>query len=202
MKTIKGLACSAAIMAGAMQTATAIPTFTELATAANNAGGNINISSFNHTAIADDALWSKLDGAAVKFKAEISGYDNAMGYANADGSDATIVLNEGDSGWHTLAGAPDPFTFFLDTQQGNQWFSDTSLNADGLDHLLAFQKKDGSDRYILFWDDQYGGGDRDFNDFVARVNFVSPVAVSEPGSLALIGLGLIGLGLARKKTEA
>lgn len=202
MKSFKSITTSICLTFGLVQGATAIPTFVDLATQANSAGGAIDISSFNHTALTNDALWNKAGNSKVKFKSEISGYDNSMGYANTDGTGATIVLNEGDTGWHTLASAPDPFTFFLDTNQGNQWFSDDSLNKDNLDHMLAFQKNDGSNRFILFWDDQNGGGDRDFNDFVARVNFVSPVQVSEPGSLALLGLGLVGLGFARRKQNA
>lgn len=106
------------------------------------------------------------------------------------------------------------FGYFLDTPgEGGIFFSDTSLNGDGLDHMAAYQGQGdmlklpnvtaglwSSNEYILAWEDLAGGGDKDYDDFIVMVESVSPAPVPEPATMLLFGTGIAGLtGMVRRR---
>jgi hypothetical protein len=124
-------------------------------------------------------------------------------------------------------GSGNEFGFYLDASVGNQdWgfrtpaqiaagdgimYSQTGLNADGLNHMYAYQGVGDTvqignwahglwnpNEYILAFEDSYNySADEDYTDFVVMVESVNPVPV--PGALLLGILGLSAAGLKLRK---
>lgn len=113
----------------------------------------------------------------------------------------------------------DSFGYYLTTPQfpGQDFYSDTTLNTDGTDHMYGYQGNGGmflnnsnvppslrgmtfdAGMYLLAWEDLYGGGDQDFQDMVVVTQAISPVPL--PGALLLLGAGLAGLGFMRRRKQ-
>jgi len=108
--------------------------------------------------------------------------------------------------------AGNNFGFFIQLgPNGATFYSDSSLNAGGLDHMYAYQGK-GTDtvqvdpsiaagvwtqnEFALGWEDQ-SLGDFDFQDIVVMVESVNPVPVPGAVLLGILGLSAAGIKLRR-----
>ncbi|RWX44361.1 PEP-CTERM protein-sorting domain-containing protein [Candidatus Electrothrix aarhusensis] len=210
--------------------------FDDLATDGNNAI-NVTTDALNDFS---DSYWSVggSGGAVSTMIIELAGFapDNTFGIFDRADRYNTVQLFGGSSGTgdQTLLSirdngdvflnfanvdtfAANDFGFYLDSShssRGGMWYSDTSFNSDGMDHMGAYQGVGeeiqiapfaagewGNNEFILAFEDlgsQYS--DQDYTDFVVMVESVNPHSVPEPSAMLLFSTGIAGLiGIRRKK---
>jgi hypothetical protein len=93
-----------------------------------------------------------------------------------------------------------PFRFGNDPSGAPLWSSRQSDNPDGgLDHMVAW-RINSTGNFVLAWEDLPGLGDMDYNDLVVEVRGAAP-ATPEPGTLLLLGSGLVGMGAVARRRK-
>ncbi|MFC4308004.1 DUF4114 domain-containing protein [Steroidobacter flavus] len=143
--------------------------------------------------------------------------------ADSAGDQAVLRLRQTVNGWRVSVQevgsttwthqfiSTSAFGFYLSTQNEGTFYSQTARNADGEDHMYAYQGTGtpfltGSlageyfsrQDYLLAWEDLRGGGDRDYQDFVAVVQDITPVPL--PTAVWLLISGLVGLAGVSRRT--
>lgn len=103
------------------------------------------------------------------------------------------------------AGTEIIFNVLADTHGGGflNWYTGpASRNADGLEHAFVDAAYTGPFGGVMVgFEDLAGLGDAGFEDIRYTFTNVTVGSVPEPGMLALIGIGLAGLGFARRKQQ-
>jgi hypothetical protein len=119
--------------------------------------------------------------------------------------DGSVEVNHVDTGTDFLSSW---FGYYLTTPENNTWYSNTALNSDGHDHMLAYAGEGDTvklptrpagtwtaNEYVLAWEDlTINGADEDYDDFVVMVESVQ-VPVPAAVLLGLLGMSVAGLKL-------
>lgn len=124
--------------------------------------------------------------------------------------DGSVRINFEDSG---VTFRRNMFGFYL-TDGETTWFSDWNLNSEMAVHAIFFAGNGevlqigdfapgrfAPGEWIMAWEvSDTSGGSGEFNDFVLLVESVNPVPT--PGTLALFGLGLVGVAFAIRRRRS
>jgi hypothetical protein len=159
-----------------------------------------------------DQVWLNQNGGA-SIVTKYSGYTHNLGYiSGTSGSSFTPltgpVTGNGSAGslsgnlsssLPTISSGLTNFRWADQTSGAPLWTSMISNNTDGLDHMVTFLITGGpsAGNYVIAFDDQFRGGDRDFQDLVVEVSGVAPVPVPGAIFLGAIGLSVAGIKLRR-----
>lgn len=155
--------------------------------------------SYRYTVAKDGFVSGVFSGQTAEYDSDLSLI--ADGYPPTERHISNHVAQLGEIttfGWYE-AGTELTFKLFVhDT--GDTFYSNTSMNPDGLEHVRAFPFVFPSASLSTFtpvaflgFEDLLGGGDMDFNDNMAMFLNVAMAPVPEPSTISMIIAGMVFL---------
>ncbi len=192
--------------------------------AIGGSGGSNATMIFEISANQSQTAFGVFDKANAANKVQLWDGAATPGFGNGAASvTLTILANGNVAVENSIVGnfAGNAFGYYIRLPNGSFFYSDEALNPGGTDQMVTFRGTGlvqdtiqiadfapgiwGVDEYILAWEDILaslpvgpGGTDNDYNDLVILVESVN--TIPEPGTLAVLGLGLLGLGMLRRRS--